>query len=133
MDFGKIPLMDRLTQRMEWLSERVRVLSQNIANSDTARYQPRDLKAQTFDSEMRKLDPVAPARTNASHLTGTVAPSGPFESLKVKKPYETAAEGNGVVVEEQMMKVSETQMNYNMVTNLYRKHIDLFKTAIGRS
>ncbi len=132
MDFTNIPLFGRLTERMSWLGERTRVLSQNIANADTPGYQPQDLKPIDFEAEMRKLEPVAPARTNKKHLTGTVAPAGDFDPKKTKKTYETAPVGNSVVIEEQMMKVSDTQMNYNMVVNLYRKHIDLFKTAIGR-
>ncbi|WP_374308437.1 flagellar basal body rod protein FlgB [Dongia sp.] len=132
MDFTNIPLFERLTERMSWLGQRTRVLSQNIANADTPSYQPQDLKPIDFEAEMRKLEPVAPARTNKKHLTGTVAPVGEFDAKKAKKTYETAPVGNSVVIEEQMMKVSDTQMNYNMVVNLYRKHIDLFKTAIGR-
>lgn len=132
MDFTNIPLFERLTERMSWLSERTRVLSQNIANADTPSYQPKDLKPIDFEAEMRKLEPVAPLRTDKKHMTGTTPPAGEFDAKKAKKTYETAPVGNAVVVEEQMMKVSETQMNYNMVVNLYRKHIDLFKTAIGR-
>lgn len=132
MDFSGIPLIERLTERMNWLGQRTRVLSQNIANADTPSYQPHDLKPLDFDAEMRKLTPVAPARTDKQHMTGTVAPAGPFDAKKTKTTYETTPVGNAVVVEEQMMKVSDTQMNYNMVVNLYRKHIDLFKTAIGR-
>jgi flagellar basal-body rod protein FlgB len=132
MDFTNIPLFERITERMGWLAERTRVLSQNIANADTPSYQPKDLKALDFEAEMRKLAPVEPARTNKKHLVGTVAPVGEFDVKKVKKNYESAPVGNSVVIEEQMMKVSETQVNYNMMVNLYRKHIDLFKSAIGR-
>lgn len=133
MDFSSIPLFDRITQRMSWLSERTRVLSQNIANADTAGYQPKDLKPLDFEAEMRRLAPVEPRRTSAHHLTGTVAPAGDFDAKKARKTYETTPAGNAVVIEEQMMKVSETQTNYNMMVNLYRKHVDLFKTAIGRN
>jgi flagellar basal-body rod protein FlgB len=132
MDFTKIPLFDRLTEKMNWLAQRTRVLSQNIANSDTTGYKPNDLKPLDFEAEMRKLTPVAPARTDKQHMVGTVATAGNFEAKKSTKTYEGAPVGNSVVIEEQMLKLSETQMNYNMVVNLYRKHIDLFKTAIGR-
>jgi flagellar basal-body rod protein FlgB len=37
-----------------------------------------------------------------------------------------------VVLEEQMMKLSQTQADYNMVVNLYTKNVDMLKTAIGR-
>jgi len=132
MNFTDIPLFERLTERMNWLGQRTRVLSQNIANADTPNYQPQDVKPLDFEAEMRRLDPVAPARTDKKHLVGTVAPASDFDAKKSKKTYETAPVGNAVVVEEQMMKVADSQLNYNMVVNLYRKHIDMFKTAIGR-
>ncbi len=37
-----------------------------------------------------------------------------------------------VVLEEQMMKVAEIQSEYNLATNLYRKHLAMLKTALGR-
>lgn len=132
MDITSIPLFERLTERMSWLSQRTRVLAQNIANADTPGYRPQDLKPVDFDAEMRKLHPVDPIRTDTNHLKGTISPVGNFNSNKTKTTYETAPVGNSVVIEEQMMKVSDTQMNYNMVVNLYRKHIDMFKAAIGR-
>ena len=132
MDIGSIPLFGRITQRMAWLSERTRVLSQNIANADTPGYRPKDVKPLDFEAEMRKLAPVEPARTSQQHMTGTVPPSGDFDVKKSKKFYEQAREENAVVIEEQMMKLSESQVSYNMMVNLYRKHVDMFKTAIGR-
>ena len=30
------------------------------------------------------------------------------------------------------MKVSETQGNYRLATNLYRKHVKMIKAALGR-
>jgi flagellar basal-body rod protein FlgB len=133
MDLSSIPLFERISQRMAWLGERTRVLSQNIANADTPGYTPKDVKPLDFEAEMRRLDPVEPRRTSEQHMTGTVPPAGDFDVKKSKKFYEKAAEENAVVIEEQMMKLSESQVNYNMMVNLYRKHVDMFKTAIGRN
>jgi flagellar basal-body rod protein FlgB len=132
MDFTKIPLIERLTERMGWLGAREKTLAQNIANADTPGYQPRDLKPLDFDAELRKLTPIEPLRTSARHLNGTKPLVDGFDPKKDKETYETAPVGNAVVVEEQMMQVSETQVNHNMMTNLYRKHIDMLKMAIGR-
>ena len=30
------------------------------------------------------------------------------------------------------MQVAETQVDYQLVTNLYRKHVDMIKSALGR-
>jgi flagellar basal-body rod protein FlgB len=42
-----------ISRRMDWLSQRQTVLSQNVANADTPNYQPRDLKTLDFRAELR--------------------------------------------------------------------------------
>ena len=41
-------------------------------------------------------------------------------------------QGNSVVLEEEMLKIADTQMDHNMTANLYRKQIGMIKTALGR-
>jgi flagellar basal-body rod protein FlgB len=131
MDFTKLPLFQRLSDRMGWLNARQDVLSQNVANADTPAYTPRDLKAENFDDHMKKLDAVAPQLTSPMHLQGTIPVEKQPGSEKTKTQYESAPAGNSVVLEEQMMKVSQTQMNYQLITNLYSKHVEIMKRAIG--
>ena len=131
MDFTKLPLFQRMSDRMGWLNARQDVLSQNVANADTPSYTPRDLKAETFDDHMKKLDPVAPELTSPLHLHGTIPVQKEPGSEKSKTQYESAPAGNSVILEEQMMKVQQTQTNYQLMTSLYRKHIDIMKRAIG--
>ncbi|MBT7747468.1 MAG: flagellar basal-body rod protein FlgB, partial [Alphaproteobacteria bacterium] len=49
-----------------------------------------------------------------------------------KDVYETSPDGNSVVLEQQLMKVTETKMDYELMTNLYRKHMGMLRTALGR-
>lgn len=134
MDLKKLPLFDLMARRMSWLAQRQEVLAQSIANANTPGYTPQDLKPMSFGEEMKRLAPVDPARTSELHMAGTVVRKPtPFRSVDQRKRYEVAPDGNSVVVEEQMVKVAETQMDYQLVTNLYRKHVDMIKTAIGRS
>jgi flagellar basal-body rod protein FlgB len=132
MDLFDIPLFHRLTARMNWLGAREKVLAQNIANADTPAYQPKDVVPLDFNDHLKKLAAVEPERTNPKHLVGTIPPADPVDSKKEKKPYETAPAGNAVVLEEQMMKLSQTQADYSQIVNLYKKHVDMLKTAIGR-
>lgn len=134
MDLGKLPLFDLLTRRMSWLGQRQDVLAQNIANANTPDYTPQDLKPMGFGETLKRLAPVEPELTSALHLAGTVTRRPPpFRADEQRKRYEVAPDGNSVVIEEQMMKVAETQMDYQLITNLYRKHVDMIKTAIGRT
>jgi flagellar basal-body rod protein FlgB len=132
MDFTKLPLFERLSERMGWLNARQDVLSQNVANADTPSYTPKDLKAQSFGDQLQKLAAVQPELTSPMHLQGTIPVEKGPGSEKTKTQYESSPSGNSVILEEQMMKVQQTQMNYQLITSLYRKHVDIMKRAIGQ-
>lgn len=132
MDFKSIPLFSEMKKRLSWLDQRQEVLASNIANADTPGYRPSDLKPLDFeDMVQQQVKPVQLASTNPGHMAGTVPHNGVGEEEKVRKPYETAPDGNAVDLEEQMMKVSETQANHSLVTQLYKKHMQMIRTAIG--
>jgi flagellar basal-body rod protein FlgB len=46
--------------------------------------------------------------------------------------FEITPEGNGVTLEDEMMKVTGNQMDYQAVTALYTRSIKIIKTALGR-
>ena len=126
-------IFDAISRKMAWLGQRQSVLAQNIANADTPDYVPKDLKNSAF---ARKLEArqaaMAMVATHASHLSGGSGPSGPARADEQKRTYEVAPSGNAVVIEEQMIKVGETQMNYQMLSNLYRRHMNMMRAALGR-
>ena len=136
MDLNKLPLFAMATKRMGWLARRQEVLSQNVANADTPNYVPHDLKAQNFRAMVKAAGgdgagQVTLARTEPGHI-GPRRDPGKFREAKDREDYETAPSGNAVVLEEQLMKVSETQTDYRMATSLYHKHISMIKDALGR-
>ena len=51
---------------------------------------------------------------------------------KQKETYEVAPDKNGVVLEEQLVKSNDVQMDYNLMINLYRQNVDLIRTSLGR-
>ena len=130
---GKFNIFAVLGKRLDWLSQRQRVLAQNVANADTPNYVPRDLDEAQFGRILRsQLSPVDPRITHGSHLTVTLQRVCPANSTRQKNPYETSPSGNAVILEEQLIKVSKTQSDYQMIINLYRKQMDMFRTALGR-
>ncbi|MBT5413312.1 MAG: flagellar basal body rod protein FlgB [Rhodospirillaceae bacterium] len=137
MNVTELPIFKLMGRRMDWLTERQKVLAQNIANSDTPNYRPHDLKPMAFDDLVRfSRDGVArrlsPERTDASHFGHSGAQGDRIREAVQDKTYETNLSGNAVVIEEQLMKVGETDMQYQIATNLYRKYLGLFRTALGR-
>ncbi|MBP2293560.1 flagellar basal body rod protein FlgB [Azospirillum rugosum] len=130
MDLGNLGLFKLMSRKMDWLTQRQQVLSQNIANADTPDYKGMDLKPFTFRdalSDGRRLETTA---TNPMHLAGTRGPGGLNKEQRVRNPYETKPDGNNVVLEEQMMKVGQTGMDYQTITNLYKKQVNMIKSAI---
>ena len=53
MNLDQIPLFSMLRGRLGYLSEQQKVLAQNVANADTARYVPTDLKPFSFDAHVQ--------------------------------------------------------------------------------
>ncbi|GLQ07334.1 flagellar basal body rod protein FlgB [Sneathiella chinensis] len=132
MSLQDIPLFSALTERMKWLTARQKVLSQNIANSDTPNYMAKDLKPQKFKDMVARPEEVKVqmVKTSSAHIQ--TAEKSDFTTKKIRDPYETTPTGNGVVLEEQMMNLAETQIQYQMTTSLYKKHVAMLKTALGR-
>ena len=125
----KLNVFAAINRRLEWLGQRQTVLAQNIANADTPDFRPRDLEEPSF---ARLLPAVRLVATDGGHITGRPAGRAAGEH-EIKQSYETAPGGNAVVLEEELIKVAETQMAYQTMTNLYRKHLQMMRLALGRN
>lgn len=133
MDFNKLTLFGMVKNRLNWLTQRQEVLAQNIANSDTPKYRPSDLKPYNFGQLVRRENMQLALKTsNSSHLPGAKRRVTDYSSEVERKPFETSPSGNSVILEEQMAKVNETQMNHRFTTQIYKKHLMMIKLALGR-
>jgi flagellar basal-body rod protein FlgB len=133
MAVSDIPIFSMLRTRMQWHQERQRVLSENVANSDTPNFRPRDLAPLTFDKTAPKPPlGLALLRTDAQHLSGGEISSRNGFRVDRKGGFEIRPAGNAVSLEEQMMKVASNQMDYQAATALYSRSLGLIKTALGK-
>ena len=137
MELTNLPVFGLIRQRMNWLNQRQEVIAQNVANADTPDYRSNDLKAFDFKSVIRKSGPkskqVSVALTQDTHIPGSRRQSSDsFKEIDVRRPYETAPDGNQVVLEEQMIKMNEIVTNHNLITQIYRKQLQMFKTVTRR-
>ncbi|MCZ4280477.1 flagellar basal body rod protein FlgB [Kiloniella laminariae] len=127
----KLKITDVLAKKMEWLTRRQEVLSRNIANADTLNYVPLDLKDNHFKALVNRSAPLmAQTSTKAGHITNNPLLGDNPKSSKSKDLYETAPAGNSVILEEQMIKMSETQLDYQGMVRLYKKHQDMQKMVL---
>ena len=131
MNLGEIPLFAMLKSRLGHLSERQRLISQNVANSDTPGYRPQDVRPFSFSAHVAAASSSGagqPARTDKAHLSGTVRRAGPHRAVEGKDS-EVTLDGNAVSLEEQMLKMGEARMSYDAAIGFYQKSMGLLRMA----
>ncbi len=145
MTLDQIPLFAMLKSRMGYLSERQTVISENVANSDTPGYTPRDL--QPFKISMPTAGSgatggglaMAPVRANGASLSGIPIQTGSTgSSASITQAWkaqdtpdtETRLDGNKVVLEEQMMKLNDARTSYDAAVSFYQKSMGLIELAL---
>src|SRR5215475_8885913 len=110
MDISGLGLFRMITQQLHWLGQRQDVLSQNVANADTPGYQAHDLKPLAFDDQLRQATAVRLAVTEPGQLFGKGAAAA-AAATKQLAPWEVSPDSNGVILEQQMTALGETQAN----------------------
>jgi len=128
-----IALLSALTAKLRWTQQRQDLLAQNVANADTPNYRGQELKPFSFGDTLDNLplDPGASAGDDplAIPIAGDdPAVADPHQQLS----FEVTPEGNGVTLEDEMMKVTANQLDYQAATSLYSQSLGLIKTAIGQ-
>ena len=129
MDIANTPFFGLLRARLEQLSDRQRLIAENVANASTPRYTPRDLDTSGFQRMLEQAaggGGLAMRQTNPRHMTS----GGSATVSVVERPdSETTMDGNQVVLEEQMMRAADTRMNFETGIALYQKGLQLVRIA----
>ena len=124
------PLLNMLQQKMSWLSDRQTVLSRNVANSSTPGFVPSDLDPKGFANALTEVTRGSLKVTSGIHLQSRSSEGGAFRAV-VKPDSQSSPDGNAVVVEEQMIRIAETQMSYAEAAALYKKIGAMWRTALS--
>jgi len=133
MELDKINLFNVVKKRLAWIGRRQEIIAQNIANADTPNYRAKDLKPFKFEDLVRRQDAgLRMEVTQKSHLGGSRRRASEFVETEDRKPFETTPTGNAVVLEEQMAKMNESGVSHRLTTELYKKHLNMIKVALGR-
>lgn len=133
MDLANTQFFGLLRTRLDQLSERQRLIAENIANASTPGYRPRDLDTSGFERMLSAQAGGAPganlvmARTNAGHMTSSgAARTAP---IVTRDDSEVTIDGNAVVIEDQMARAAETRMQFETGIALYQKGLELVRLA----
>lgn len=121
-----------INEKLNWLSKRNSVLTNNIVNAATPGFEAKDLQKSKFDKHLinKNLD-IGMARTNNKHFGFSPKVQVSTSNL-IKVGGEKTLSGNTVDTETEMMKVNETGTKYLEMTTTYSHYDKLFNIAIGR-
>lgn len=130
MNAHGLPLIGLLQQKMSWLNDRQTILARNIANASTPGFVPQDLRANDFAAVLSGTQGAGLQTTNALHIQPRSMLSRSHHAISAPDS-QSSPDGNAVVVEEQMLKVSETQINYAQAAGLYKKMTGMWRLALS--
>ncbi|MEP3278111.1 MAG: flagellar basal body rod protein FlgB [Stappiaceae bacterium] len=135
MSITDLSVFQAIKTKMRWHQSRQSVLAENVANADTPGYRASDLKKMSFGDAMAAQPttrPVSTVVTNSRHMAVALSGNRQFGSEDTHQ-FEVRPSGNSVVLEEQMMKATANQLDFQAATSLYSRGLGMLKTAIGRS
>lgn len=145
MAISDAPYFAMLKNRLTFLNDRQKILADNVANASTPKFVPKDLDEKAFNQSFSRsfstsgigsagvgnVAPVTLMATQSGHINGPSSESSVARTIK-SPDSETTLDGNSVVLEEQMIKVADTRMNYDIAIGLYQKGLQLMRLAAKR-
>lgn len=131
MNLYDIPLFGMLRVKMDWLNARQETLADNIANASTQNYKAKDIKPLDFEALLKRAQTLAANTDQPPDQIHVTLGEKSYEPEDLRDG-EMTPNGNSVVLEEQMMKQSETQVQFQTALDIYQKGLQMLRTAIGK-
>lgn len=133
MGLMNMPVFTALTDKMRWHQARQGLLAENVANAETPGFKGRDLAQYDFADRVSGFSSatVTTTATQPTHFSVSSGEGSAFGAQSMAN-FEITPEGNGVTLEDEMMKVTTNMMDYQAVTSLYQKSIKIIRTAMGK-
>lgn len=129
-------LLDGLTAAMRHLGVKQKVIAGNIANSETPGYKAQTVVTPDFAGLVagpagRITKPKVTLTSGMAALGAQVSASSDIRADRDTS--ETKPDGNNVTLEDQLLALGQVQADYATMTSMYRKHMGLLRTAIGKN
>jgi flagellar basal-body rod protein FlgB len=129
MSLTGIPLMQIIKGKMDYTNQRERLISENVANADTPGFAPHDLTGFTVKGAMQGTQTGGGLTvTNAMHIATAPTRVSAFKD-QAAPDSEARLDGNQVVLEEQMAKMTQSRIDYEAAVDFYQQSLNLLQTA----
>ncbi|MCW5724089.1 MAG: flagellar basal body rod protein [Maricaulaceae bacterium] len=141
MTAGEAPVLTLLRETLSFNAQRQRAIAQNVANASTPGFVPTDYSETSFHRALQQqlrgstaAGGVRLTRTSPGHIApGGAAGAGASLAGTIRAVEapdgEVTANGNAVVLEQQMLKATEARMRYETALSLYQKSLGMIRSA----
>lgn len=119
MNLQNMSFFKLASDRLDWLTARQKVLSQNIANADTPGQRAQDVAP--FEEYLRQVRGAGPGGSGENPPTVTR-----FRDSWVQSP-----DGNNIALEQQTILASSTASQHRLASTLYRKGHEMLMLAVS--
>jgi flagellar basal-body rod protein FlgB len=123
-----IPLFAMLKSKMSYVNARQQLVAQNVANADTPDYVPQDLKPFNFASMAQAAGGGLIVNQPGQMAVGPSVKTGALKPMDMPDT-EARIDGNQVVLEDQMNKLTQARMDYETAVDLYQQSMSMLTTA----
>jgi flagellar basal-body rod protein FlgB len=135
MIIGDDAVVSKLAADLDMKVLRSKLIASNIANVDTPGYKAKDLKFHRILAESLGNEELILKQTHVKHMTttGMTETPGGISAEVVESPVPGRPDGNNVNIDEEMLKLTEINIQYNVSVQLLAKRLQQINTAIERS
>ena len=133
MGLMDVPVFSALSDKMRWHQTRQGLLAENVANAETPGYTGRDLKQYNFADRVSAMSSAGVSTTATQPMHFSVGSGDGYFGAQRMANFEVTPEGNGVTLEDEMMKVTTNMMEYQAATSLYQKSVRILRVALGKN
>ena len=130
MNLSNLSILGLASDRMQWLSVRQKVTSENVANASTPNYKARDVSSfeTLLNSELSRGNGLV--TTHSKHIPGAASGTSGVRTVDDRTAINATLDGNTVNLEEQSIRAAEISDQYRMAAQVYRKSYDLLTMAV---
>ena len=130
MDMFGLSIVNLAKNKLDYLSERQKVIASNIANSDTPGYISQDVEEPDFASMVRSnSSQMKMAVTNPKHMAAAPLQGGMYKVYTPKPDTALTIDGNGVQIEEQLNEAAKVKSEHEKILTIYNKYKSMLQTA----
>jgi len=130
MEPSSLSVFQRLQSRMHWLTARQAVLAQNVANANTPGYRARDIKPPNFGQVVQMMKPAETSGASGKGHVRLISKTADSNTREVRDDLQASISGNSVDLELEMKKSADAALEYQTMTHLYRKHMEMLRMAV---